>query len=339
MRNELPIVWRLSGLRPPCNAAARHLVGALLTRRFLQTHAGQFDIVEVPNYPGHGGLLARCKAPLVVRLSTPSRDSYDRAGLIASWLEARACRRADCVVAHSHAMLAKAFGSYGLTHRRTVVIYLGLSDVDACYSTPGADHLNLLYIGRAELRKGTDILIRSLAAVLPECPSLRLTVVGGDFDDFVRCQGGDLIEIWANLKNRCSGQITLRGVVDEVEKIGCFAAAHWLVVPSRFESFGLVAVEAMRVGTPVLAADVGGLGEVARLSPGNLLFKPNDVLALESAFRRVCELGPQQALGLRAVTRTSYLDSFRSDLMIERSLELYGQLIATHVKQRDLLFN
>jgi glycosyltransferase involved in cell wall biosynthesis len=164
---------------------------------------------------------------------------------------------------------------------------------------------------------------------LPEYSALRFTAVGGDFDSFARDQGGELGELWANLRRDHSDQITMTGPVDESEKNRLLASAHWVVVPSRFESFGLVAVEAMRTGTPVLAADAGGLGEVARLGPCNVLFTPSDIAGLAGAIRQACVLGPKNALGLRASTRAAYLHQFRSDLMIDRSLKLYGELLGT----------
>jgi D-inositol-3-phosphate glycosyltransferase len=111
----------------------------------------------------------------------------------------------------------------------------------------------LLWVGRLEKLKGVDILVDALAE-LDECNAL-LLIVGGD-------------ERAEKLKDELRAQARAAGVEHNIVFTGpvahdllpdYYAAADVCVVPSYYESFGLVAVEAMACGTPVVASRVGGL--------------------------------------------------------------------------------
>ncbi len=319
-----PMVWRLHHYYP----AAKIARGALAVRKFLKTWRGEFDIVELSNWPGHGAFLPRGRWKTVVRLSTPAADCGFPVSSFSTWYEGRACRFADMVVAHSEAVLQKATTLYGLESRPSTVVPLGIPDVSISKlgSGPGHDTLRLVYLGRAEDRKGTDLLIRALAEVMPAHPELRLTVVGGDFDVYAQSRP-EVQGLWSTLRATCGGRIELLGKISEEEKVRVLGSSHWLVMPSRYESFGLVAIEAMRVGTPVIASDAGGLGEVCRQSIGNLSFPSGDAVGLRDALELACEIGPEQVLMRRDATRSVFLERFRDDLMIDRSLSHYEALL------------
>jgi len=117
----------------------------------------------------------------------------------------------------------------------------------------GPDGPVLLWVGRLEKLKGVDILIQALAEL--DERDFTLLIVGGD-------------ERAASLKAELRAQARDAGVEANVRFIGAvpheelpsyYSAADVCVVPSYYESFGLVAVEAMACGTPVVASRVGGL--------------------------------------------------------------------------------
>lgn len=111
----------------------------------------------------------------------------------------------------------------------------------------------LLWVGRLEKLKGVDILIQALAEV--ETPGARLVIVGGD-------------DQATGLKNELIAQAQAAGIAGRVRFDGAvphdalpayYQAADVCVIPSYYESFGLVAIESMACGTPVVASRVGGL--------------------------------------------------------------------------------
>ncbi|MFQ5874266.1 MAG: glycosyltransferase [Dehalococcoidia bacterium] len=119
----------------------------------------------------------------------------------------------------------------------------------------------LLYVGRVQLLKGPDLLLRAIACLEEEEKhGLRLLVVGGDKDGDV-----DL----ARLKRLAqdigiSNMVGFLGMVQQKRLSLFYSAADVCIVPSHYESFGLVAAEALACGTPVVASRVGGLMETVK---------------------------------------------------------------------------
>jgi D-inositol-3-phosphate glycosyltransferase len=125
---------------------------------------------------------------------------------------------------------------------------------------PGLDTPILLFVGRIERLKGLDTLLESVAVVSRTCSgkNLKVLIVGG---------GGQTEEENAELHRIVQLHRDLN-LEDQVEFVGSkpqemlplyYSAADITIMPSHYESFGLVAVESMASGTPVIASNVGGL--------------------------------------------------------------------------------
>ncbi|MFH9064682.1 D-inositol-3-phosphate glycosyltransferase [Streptomyces coeruleorubidus] len=129
-----------------------------------------------------------------------------------------------------------------------------------------------LFAGRIQPLKGPDVLVRAVAELLLEAPDLRrrllVPVVGGLSGSGTRVPG-ELRELCGRLG--LLEVIRFERAVPQVELADWYRAADVLVVPSRSESFGLVALEAQACGTPVLAAAVGGLPTAVRDGESGLL--------------------------------------------------------------------
>lgn len=171
-------------------------------------------------------------------------------------------RRADGIVTASHHERGVLSRYYGALEQRMHTIPCGIDldlfvpgDRDASRRDLGLDPDKplLLWVGRLEKLKGVDILVDAVAE-LDECDA-NLLIVGGD--DRTAGLRGELEEQAAAAG--LSERIHFTGAVPHDDLPLYYSAADVVVVPSYYESFGLVAVEAMACGTPVVASRVGGL--------------------------------------------------------------------------------
>ncbi|MEE9198382.1 MAG: glycosyltransferase [Dehalococcoidia bacterium] len=114
----------------------------------------------------------------------------------------------------------------------------------------------LLYVGRVQPLKGPDLLLRALAC-LEDQEGLRLLVVGGQVEE-----DEDIERLRALARELgIADMVTFVGTVKQDRLAPFYSAADVCIVPSHYESFGLVAAEALACGTPVVASRVGGLSE------------------------------------------------------------------------------
>lgn len=156
----------------------------------------------------------------------------------------------------------------------------------------------VLSVGRwdaSERYKGADLLIRTVAELSQECRELQLLLLGSG-DDLPRLQ-------------------QLAQTLDVVERIhffsefsrrqlaACYGAAEVFALPSTGEGFGLVFLEAMAFGKPVIGTNVGGIPDVVKDGHEGLLVEPN-VPALSCALRKLlCDRAFGAELGVRAKER------------------------------------
>ncbi|HZB48506.1 MAG TPA: glycosyltransferase family 4 protein [Mycobacteriales bacterium] len=144
------------------------------------------------------------------------------------------------------------------------------------------------FSGRLVYEKGVQDLLAALPRLRRRHPGLRLVVAG-------RGPSGDEL-VAAARRLRLGRAVTFAGFVPDSELAALVAAADCAVVPSRYEPFGLVALEAAAAGTPVVASDAGGLAEFVRDRETGLTFPAGDPAALAAA---VGELLADQVLGRR----------------------------------------
>jgi len=181
-------------------------------------------------------------------------------------------RRADRIVAATPAELAQLQWLYQADTRKIVIIPPGV-DLSRFYPIPGDEAKEvigvppcenmLLYVGRIEPLKGIDILIEALALLQAQNLIVCLVVIGGDPESAAKTHSEENAEM-ERLQAMCQ-QVGLKDLVTFLGKRSqdslpyYYSAAEAVVVPSHYESFGMVALEAMACGTPVVASQVGGL--------------------------------------------------------------------------------
>lgn len=145
----------------------------------------------------------------------------------------------------------------------------------------------ILYVGRFDPRKGIETLVRAVGhPEMHEHADAQLIIVGGSRSGEKDGQERDRIEgIVAELDLQERTQFT--GRLDHTVLPAYYAAADVCVVPSHYEPFGLVAIEAMASHTPVVASQVGGLQYTVLPEETGLLAPPQDEAAFATAMNRI----------------------------------------------------
>ena len=139
---------------------------------------------------------------------------------------------------------------------------------------------SLLFVGRLEPRKGLPVAVRAFGRVAREYPDARLVVVG---------DGADRDAVNA-LEEPIRSRVLMLGRVSQEALPSYYRAADIFVAPAiRGESFGIVLVEAMAAGLPVLASDIPGYRDVTRHGVEGLLIPPDDAELLAGAMRRLLD--------------------------------------------------
>jgi glycosyltransferase involved in cell wall biosynthesis len=169
--------------------------------------------------------------------------------------------------------------------------------------------------GRLEGFKGHDVLLRAWPGFSARYPAARLRIAGsGSRLESLRGQA---------LALGIEGSVDFVGQLSAAEVHRCMAAADLFVLPSRAEPFGIVLLEAMAHGLPLVASDVGGIPEVVPAHGDVRLVPPDDAEALQAAMLEMVSRGP-------AVSETNrrHAMSFAWGLQVERFESLYRQLLA-----------
>jgi glycosyltransferase involved in cell wall biosynthesis len=193
-----------------------------------------------------------------------------------------------------------------------------------------------LYVGRFDRRKGIETLVRAMShSTLLGITDVRLIIVGGS-----RAGQSDGIE-----RQRIEGIVdelglrqytTFAGQVSQEDLPYYYAAANVSVVPSHYEPFGLVAIEAMASRTPVVAAAVGGLKYTIVSGKTGLLCPPKDERAFAEAIDRILSRPAwQDKLGQAARQRVETLFSW--DGVARQLGELYESLLEEPAKELELI--
>ncbi len=171
---------------------------------------------------------------------------------------------------------------------------------------------SLLYFGRLDwFQKGLDVLLQAFASLTREFPELRLRIAG-------RGKDADRVEAAVD-ELGIRHAVEIRGSVSEEEKRRLFSEAKLLLMPSRFEGFGMVAAEAMASGVPVVAAAAGSLPEVIAPPGGGVLVPAGDAAALAEAVVALLN-EPARRQELSRSARAS-AERFRWDRIAQQHLE------------------
>lgn len=298
----------------PLAAIAAVRAGRRLRPSVVHTHLAHGDL--------YGALAAAsCGAALV---SSKHNDDPFRRGPFRH-ADRLLAARADRIIAISAALHRFSVREGGLPEDRLRVVPYGLDappEAPPPAVVPG-DGPVLLAIGRLVRQKGHDVAVRALPAIRSAHAGAVLVVLG---DGPLRAE---LTGLAAALD--VADALLLPGRADDVRP--WLARADLLVHPSRWEGFGLVLLEAMLAGLPVVASRVSAVPEVVVDGRTGVLVPADDPAALAGGVLRVLA-DPATAGAFGAAGRERARGRFSVDAMADRTLAVYGEALARRARGR-----
>ena len=180
------------------------------------------------------------------------------------------------------------------------------------------DEKIIFYIGRLVFEKGLDLLLDAAAKILARQQKVKFVIAGkGPYAKHLheRAQQMGLYE-----------RFYFTGYIDDLTRNALFSTADVAVFPSLYEPFGIVALEAMAAGTPVVVTDTGGLGEVVRHGKNGLKAAPNDPESLADNILWLLDY-PEQAKALRNQAFHDLKSEYDWGKIAARTLEVYTEVV------------
>jgi glycosyltransferase involved in cell wall biosynthesis len=314
-----------TGVRIPKRTRRAPLDFSLWLRRRLPEVASALgpDLWHALGGPG-GVLLFRHppRAPLVYTANHTYRTAHGRrlATRPLGGMEARAYRFSEHVIAISASTASSLSKDYDVPSQKISVIPVGIETEWLQPVDQEEERDTILFVGRLVPIKGVQHFVAIFRDLSTEFPDLRAEV----------CGEGPLYNAVLGAAKEFEGRLMVMGKVSESDLASAYRRARLLVVPSRYEGLGSVALEAMAAGTPVLATDVPGLTDLK--GGGVELVAPEDTAGLLKAAQRILR---DQARWeeMSAAARQAVVEHYSWDAVGPQIAEVYRSVLGSRASQ------
>jgi len=312
---------------------------ALQECRRIEQHT-HIDVIEAPLWDVEGcAFLLEGEWPLATFLVTSLAlwlESKDDKRNDKNWmqnfgspminLEKEMMQKCDLALADSYGIVEDIERSYNFKFDKDKleIVLLGIPPVPIV-TTPSEGTIKIFFIGRLEERKGVDVLLEIAPKILSKYPNTELIIAGDNTIKIGKSTYKDLF-IKSNKDNPdILSRVKFLGMVDEDRKKSLYNECDIFIAPSRFESFGLIFLEAMRVGKPVIGCKAGGMCDVVDHNVTGLLAEPGDTISLYEALSTLIENHALRSqMGQAGYER--YLKKFTSRQMAINTLNVYNRI-------------
>lgn len=280
-------------LRPDVVHLHSSFAGAVV-RAFLKPGAGSPRVIYCP----HGWAFG-------IETSPTRKRTY-------AAVERHLARRTDRILVNS-AFEHELALQFGLPAEKLTIVTNGIGWAPAPDRRRRTARMQMAFIGRHDRQKGLDMLLDTIDRF--SLPDIHFHIVG---DSVVSQAGRPRLPPRSNL--------TFHGWLARGQISALLRDMDALVMPSRWEAFGLVAVEAMRAGVPVIASNRGALPEVVRDGVGGRIFDVDDADGLG---RLLAHLDREELRRLGASARALWEKEYLADRMNQLTREAYEQVLAS----------
>ncbi|WP_424357762.1 glycosyltransferase [Methanocella sp. MCL-LM] len=300
------------------------------------------QVVEMPLWDAEGFAFSLVKdVPLCVRLMTPmykvaQYHSWKMGEdlVFVDFMEGEAARRANRVIKISNDIGRVIGEHHSIDPEKMDLCPLGIAMPPAnqiSYSRKNAGNLKVLFVGRLEARKGVDTLFKAIPAVVNAIPGTEFVLAGKDTN--LSPEGGSYKEyLLKHLDSKYARNVKFHGFVETGQLEEMYRECDLFVAPSLYESFGLIYVEAMSWGKPVIGCRAGGIPEVFSDDETGILIEPgNDRELAEGIIRILGDDGLRERMGRSA--RELVEKKFSARAMAINTVEIYRSTIEAFSSQ------
>lgn len=247
------------------------------------------DVIESPLWDSMGLMTSYMyDIPFLVRLQTPLKEVVDTFHwkmtdelTFAMDMERKMMMQADGIITISKDIKKTIEQLYRLKFKQPVKLnYLGIptdaADDESLSSASDSEPQKILFLGRLERRKGIQHLLTVIPRILKKYPNTEFRIAGDDTIVDAVLQKTFKQQFLDTAPKEARKNVHFLGKVSEKEKEEELQSCDLFVAPSLYESFGIVFLEAMRRGKPVIGCKAGGMQEIIKDGSVGYLAKPDD---------------------------------------------------------------
>lgn len=185
----------------------------------------------------------------------------------------------------------------------------------------------VMFVGRLVREKGVHTLLNAVPSILAEFPDTKFVIAG---------KGPAMAALQEQAQSMgIADRVEFAGFISDEVRNALFQAADVAVFPSLYEPFGIVALEAMAAGTPVVVSEVGGLGDVVQHGHNGLKMYPDDAHSLSLQVR---DLLRDPALGERlAQTALHEIDRYDWNRIAQQTIAVYRKVLGLELHAPNTL--
>lgn len=321
---------------------------------FVQTEKLHYDIIHTHYWlSGWAGLKLHqdMGAPIVhmfhtlgVMKNMVARNEEDKETALRVSVERKLIDLCDLIVASSPADKAHMLWYCGASSEKIEIIPCGV-DLSLFRPLPQSSsrdylgmssHRVILFVGRIQPIKGLDCLLKALAILIDKSNTasrdLRLLIIGGDVDNGGNATNGEMKKL-KGLTSRLGleSMVTFLGPQPQNVLPYFYSAAEVCVLPSLYESFGMVALESMACGTPVIASKVGGLNDTIEDGQAGYLVPEGNAEALAEKIDRL--LRDDSLRGLMGKQAVHHARKYSWESIARRINALYSRMLSQRIRR------
>lgn len=258
-----------------------------------QREENRLDLLEVPDIGAYGLFVDLSSVRMVARLHTGTMELAENRGTgwdprirLVHRLEKQALQRARLVTALTRYQAEKARNLYGLEASKIKIIpnFVKILPLSPATSESGS----IGFFGTLELRKGAPVLCESFNALLASGHQVSMVMAGRDSVERI---GLTKVSIKEHCQRVLSSpdRVRFTGLLPRDETLRVMQQSLFVVLPSKYEAFPMVLLEAMQLGKAVVSTSVCGIPDIVEDGKSGILVSPDNAAELAAAMRELIE--------------------------------------------------